>query len=150
VIRRNIVAYGSALGAGITPNFADLTYTRITDMTTWQVGVNADGNSKNLQNGTILQNIMTEGAVTATNQRNAEMKVYTQAYVELADGTRILGKTVCCSLRDLIEGTKDITGVDQLWDSLTAVQQQAMLTLYESFADVLSAWNIPNIKNAAQ
>ena len=143
VIGRNIVAYGSALGAGKLPDFADRTYTRFTEG--WQAG--PEGNRKN---GTILQNIMTAGQDTATNKQNARMKIYTQAYVELADGTRILGKTVCCSLQDMIEGTKGITGVDQIWNSLTAAQQQAMLQMYKTFEDVMSTWNIPNLKAAAQ
>ena len=150
VIKRNIVAYGSALGAGMIPGFADKTYTRITDMTTWQVGMDDKGNSKNLKNGTILQNIMTVGGETAANASGAETKIYSQAYVELADGTRIMGKLVCCSLRDMMEGTKNITGVDQLWSSLTATQQAAILELYKNFTDVMLDWNIPNIKEAAK
>lgn len=150
VIRRNIVAYGSALGAGIVPNFADNTYTRITDMTTWQVGTDASGKSNNRKNGTILLNIMAADALTADNQHGAEMKIYSRAYVELADGTRILGRTVRCSLREMVEGTEYVTGVDQMWSSLTTAQQEAMVQMYKQYADVMSSWNIPNIKASAQ
>ena len=144
VIKRNIVAYGSALGAGIAPNFADKTYTRFT-ADTWQTGADSEGNSKNIQNGTILQNIM-----TANDQSGAETKVYSQAYVELSDGTKVLGKLVCCSLRDMIEGTDKLAGVNQIWSSLKPVQQEAMLNMYRAYSHVMSTWNIPNIISAAQ
>ena len=101
-------------------------------------------------NSVLLKGIMREGNAYSINKRNGNMAVHCQAYVELADGTRILGKTVCCSLQDMIEGTKGITGVDQIWNSLTAAQQQAMLQMYKTFEDVMSTWNIPNLKAAAQ
>ena len=86
----------------------------------------------------------------SSNKMYADMKIYSRAYVELADGTRILGDVVCFSLHDVFEGTDMIAGVDQMWNKLTADQKQPVLQLYAQFENFMGDWNIPNIKAAAQ
>ena len=148
VVKRNIVAYGTAMGAGKMPDFRDKTFTRF-DAATWTPGCDSKGNSNNLANGTLLQGILSEDFGYSSNKRNADMKIYSQAYVELEDGTRILGDVVCYSLRDIFEGTDTIVGVDQIWNDLEDEQKQPVLQLYADFQRVLRGWNIPNIKTAA-
>lgn len=150
VIKRNVVAYGAALGAGQEPDFREMTYTRFDDMTTWNVGMDDDGNSNNLKNGTILAGIMGTDNTYSINKRNATIKIYSQAYVELIDGTIIKSACSSCSLRELVEGTEENPGVDQYWETLTPAQQNAILDLYTSFKLVMQSWNIPNIQAAAK
>ena len=78
------------------------------------------------------------------------MKIYSQAYVELEDGTRILGDVVCYSLRDTFTGNETITGIDQSWSSLTDAQKTPVLQMYNDFERIMRGWNIPNIKAAAK
>lgn len=148
VVKRNIVAYGTAMGAGKMPDFRDKTFTRF-DAKNWKPGCDEKGNSNNLANGTLLQGIMSKNNGYSSNKRNADMKIYSQAYVELEDGTRILGDVVCYSLRDIFEGTDTIVGVDQIWNDLEDEQKQPVLQLYADFQRILRSWNIPNIKTAA-
>ena len=148
VVKRNIVAYGAAMGAGKLPNFADKTYTRI-NAENWMTGCDADGNSNNLANGTLLQGIMHKDYGYSSNRRNADMKIYSQAYVELADGTRILGDAVCFSLHDVCEGTDTTAGIDPSWNTLTDAQKQPVLQMYNDFERIMRGWNIPNIKASA-
>ena len=149
VIKRNIVAYGTALGAGQMPTFADKTYTRFADMTTWKPGMNANGYSNNLKNGTILQGIMSADGGYSSNKRNAGVKIYSQAYVELPNGTRILGKAVGYSLQDIIQGAEGIIGTDAMWNNLEQEQKDPILSMYATYERIMRNWNIPNIKAAA-
>lgn len=55
VIKRNIVAYGTALGADKMPDFSEKTFTRFTEMETWRAGMDSAGNANNLQNGILYQ-----------------------------------------------------------------------------------------------
>ena len=147
VIKRNIVAYGSAMGAGKMPDFAQKTYTRF-DVQTWTPGSNAEGNSNNFANGTLLKGIMDEGNGYSSNTRNAKIKVYSQAYVELADGTRILGDAVSYSLQEIMEGTDGLVGADAIWNDLTDEQKTPVLSMYNTYKRIMRNWNIPNIKAA--
>ena len=63
--------------------FADNTYTRNEDLSGWNTDV-----EKFNDNGVLLKGIMTEGG--NTNKNNAAIKVYSCAYIELEDGSRIL------------------------------------------------------------
>jgi len=146
VIKRNIVAYGTALGAGKAPDFADKTYTRFTDLTSWLVGMNSSGYSNNLKNGTLLEGILKETNSYSVNRRNALIKVYSQAYVELPDGTRILGDAVSFSLKEIMEGTDGLTGVDQSWNDLSDAQKSKIMTMYETFEKNFASWALPNIR----
>ena len=140
VIQRNIVAFGTAMGAGKMPDFADKTYTRF-EASAWKTGCDSEGA------GTLLEGILAQGG---DNAANAQVKIYSQAYVELADGTRILGDAVCFSLQEVFEGAQSIRGVDRMWADLTEAQKQPVLQLYKTFEGTMSGWNIPNIKNSAK
>ena len=149
VIKRNIASFGTALGAGNTPNFADKTYTRFAP-DSWQPGLDSDGNSNNLSNGTLLVGIMNTGNGYSTNRYNADLKVYSCAYIELKNGERIMGDVVGYSLREVVEGTDGIAGVDAIWDTLTEEQKTPILEMFATYKTVMQGWNIPNIKAAAQ
>jgi len=145
VIKRNIAAYGSALGAGQAPTFADKTYTRF-EAATWQCGTDSNGNSKNLSNGTILTGIMQTKNTYSINKRNGGIQIYSQAYIELTDGTRVTGPCVQYSLQQIMEGAEGLIGVDPTWDTLTEEKQTPIIDMYNTFSSVVSKWNIPRIK----
>lgn len=140
VIKRNIVAYGTALGADKLPDFADKTYTRFTDMTAWQVGAAL------LQNGTAVENIMSQTNGYTTNRRNADTHLYCQSYVELPDGTRVVGESVCLSMKEVLEGTDGFDGLDGMADTLSNADKLALKKLYWDYKNVMRNWDIPSTK----
>lgn len=147
VIKRNIVAYGTALAANAAPNFKDKTYTRLS-ADTWVVGADKNGNSNNPRNGTLLQDILKPEHGPSLQLRNATTKVYGQSYIELADGTRICGAMASYSLLDLFVGN-NITGIDALWSTLSSDEQSDILNMYNTYRNIMKNWRIPNIKAAA-
>jgi hypothetical protein len=54
----------------------------------------------------------------------------------------IYGKTVSVTLKQLV------TAIDAKWNGLTAVQQEALKAMYNTFATEMASWQIPNIKKA--
>ena len=144
VIKRNIKAYGTAMGAGQYPTYKNKTYTRIEDMSTWTPGMDANGNSNNLGNGVLLKGIMTEGG--NTNKANSATRIYSCAYVELPDGTRVQGNIACYSLKEVFEGATGLVGIDARWDTYDEDTQAPLVTMYETFEKVMSTWKIPRIK----
>lgn len=141
VIQAKVKAFGIAMGAGKAPDFRANTYTRTDDMTTWESG------KLNVFNGTLLKNIMKTSNSYTINNRNSSTQVYSQAYIELTDGTRILGGSYNLSLKQIMEGTATSTGVDGLWETLDADQKQPVINMFNAFQDVMGAWKIPYIKH---
>lgn len=142
VIKRNVQAFGIAMGAGKTPDFRAKSYTRNEDIDTlWETG------KLNTFNGTLLKNIMKSGNAYSTNNRNSSMQIYSQAYIELVGGTRIMGGTYNLSLKQIMEGTETSTGIDGLWETLQDTQKQPVIDMFNQFQDVMSNWSIPYIKH---
>lgn len=146
VIKRNIVAYGTALGANMAPDFDENTYTRFTDMRTWKTGMDAQGNANNLQNGTVLEGIMREKNGFTANSRNANTQLYCQSYVELPDGTRVMGDMVCYSLKQVMEGAEGLVGTDSVAATLSDPDKLALKNMYWDYRNVMKYWDIPNTK----
>lgn len=141
VIQANVKAFGIAMGAGKTPDFRVNTYTRTTDMTKWESG------KLNTFNGTLLKNIMKTGNSYTVNNKNSSTQVYSQAYIELNDGTRIMGGSYKLSLKQILEGTPTTTGVDGLWETLGDNKKQPVIEMFNAFQNVMGSWKIPYIKH---
>lgn len=141
VIQKNVAAFGIAMGAGKAPDFRAKTYTRTTDMTKWESG------KLNTFNSTLLKNIMKVSNSYTTNNKNASTQVYSQAYIELTDGTRILGGSYKLSLKQIMEGTETSSGIDTLWETLDSTKKQPVIDMFNQFQDVMGAWKIPYIKH---
>lgn len=143
IIKRNIAAYGVAMGANKAPDFADKTYTRNTNISgDWSVGkVFAD-------NGTLLKGIMTEENTYSVNRRNASALVQNKAYVELRDGTRVLGsQDVAYSLRGFVETVSGdgTDGVNTVWDSMNNEQKDTLVAFRKAFIRIVGNWNMPRV-----
>lgn len=141
VIQDNVVAFGIAMGAGKAPDFRAKTYTRTTDMTKWESG------KLNTFNSTLLKNIMKVSNSYSTNNKNSSTQVYSQAYIELEGGTRILGGSYKLSLKQIMEGTETTTGIDGLWETLDSTKKQPVIAMFNQFQDVMTTWKIPYIKH---
>lgn len=142
VVKRNVQAFGIAMGAGKTPDFRAKSFTRSTNVDAlWETG------KLNTFNGTLLKNIMKTGNSYTINNRNSSMQVYSQAYIELVGGTKIMGGTYNLSLKQIMEGTATSTGIDGLWETLQDNQKQPVIDMFNQFQDVMGNWKIPYIKH---
>lgn len=94
-------------------------------------------------NSVLLKNILTEGNTVAQNKKNAKNPIYARAYLKLEDGTILYGDANTTNLQTMVE-TVDA----KAWDRLSNTQQNALTAMYRMFEEEMSAWNIPNLKNA--
>ena len=142
VIESQIKSYGVALGAGKQPDFRDGTFTSKTDLTAWENGKTFTYNS------TLLKGIMRNGNAFTINKRNSLIEIFGQAYIELADGTRITGTSVQLSLKDVVAGTDTVQGVEQQMGSLGTDAKNAAKNLYNTFTTIVETWGVPQIRQA--
>ncbi len=99
------------------------------------------GAQGNASSGTLLKNIMREDLGAAVNDSRGRLPVCGRAYIETSDGY-MFGAYV---ERTLVE---QMEGVDAIWNSLSAVQQRKVLTMYKKYEDTMATWYLPNIQDA--
>ena len=58
----------------------------------------------------------------------------------LADGTYIYSDMVEVALQQLV------MAIDAKWDNLTTAQKDSISTMYNTFQQTISTWDIPRIK----
>lgn len=143
VVKENVKAFGVALSITGEPTvdsngFADHCLYSVFGKDEFEAG-----NEKEFAS-TILRDILSEEYSPFTNKRNAETKVYGRSYIQLEDGTYILGESTSITLQEAIVYT------DSVWDQLETIQQDAVLDLYERFPAVFNTWDIPTIKEMAE
>lgn len=124
-----VAAWGVALSTVAVPDESNLDtlcrYTRI-------VGTD-------VANGALLTGVLKQENSAAVNAENADAPIYGRPYVELTDGTKVFGKTVCHTLRQLL------TAIDAKADTLTAAQKEALATMYEDYIGVTHKWGLSNL-----
>lgn len=153
IIENHLVTYGVGMSAiaGEEMFTRDNSYTEM-PAANWQAGADANGNSNNLQNGTILAGIMKPENISMINRRNGNRQVRGQNYVDLnlnGECVRFVGPEISYSMRDIFEGN-NIAGIDEKWDSWTDDTKANILTVYNTYTEnVMEYWTIPNIKAAA-
>lgn len=92
--------------------------------------------------GSKLVNIITTSNTTQQNQTNAATQVYGCSYIKLADQC-VLGPVKSISLRQSVE---TLDGSACYWGAILTAQ---IVNMYQTYAKVMSAWDIPNIIAAA-
>ena len=96
---------------------------------------------------TMIQGIIKETNTDAVNAQRAEIPIYGRTYVDF--GTTVFyGSCTVRSLREQVEGTAAMYGIERMWDALTTTQRRGVMDMYSRYEGVLSAWDLPNIKNA--
>ena len=148
VIKHNMTTYGVGMSAiaGETMFTRDKSYTA-NEADKWITGCDANGNSNNVSNGTILTGIMKNTNSETVNRRNGSRQVRGQNYILLANGTRVVGPEISFSLEDAFEGN-GITGVDETYPSMSASNKKNINTLYNIYYGVMKYWDLPNMKEA--
>lgn len=92
-------------------------------------------------NGSLLRGIMKDTNAGSVNQRNGEITVYGKAYVQLADGEYIFGICRTRSFREQVEAC------DRDFDTLSKTQKDGLAALYQTYPEILAAWNLTNLEN---
>lgn len=124
----NIVAYGIAVSTENALPVAD----------------GSDASSLYTQGSTsvLIKDIMKLENTKAVNSSNARMPVYARAYVLLANGEYVYSDAVQASLQQVVVAAQN------KWEKLTDVQKDALMQMYTAYADVMSRWDVPNLKEA--
>ena len=137
IVVANVKTYGVAMSVQEAPtaeNMAEIgAYTALTT---------GFGSGDATATSSILENIMRPTQGNTTNRRNAQMQVYSTAYAQLADGSRITGYPRNRSLRDVMEY------VDTVWESLGFIQRADVMAMYQQYSTVMDKWTIPNIQES--
>ncbi|MBO5868443.1 MAG: hypothetical protein J6Q54_06020 [Oscillospiraceae bacterium] len=89
----------------------------------------------------LITNILSTERDTEENIVTGDTPVYVRAYIKLTDGTVVYGDAVGFSLKTLVRNADK-----NLWGKLTDLQKQGLLEMYAAFSDVLSTWQLKNIK----
>ena len=125
----DVVAWGVALS---TKQMPDETNLDIHCLYTRQTGADTG-------NGALLKNILRQDNSAAANSANGEMIIYGRAYAELSDGSLVFGEGVGYSLQQLL------SAIDGKVSTLTAVQKEALTTMYQDYIGVAHKWTLPKI-----
>ena len=137
LVAQNVERYGVALSVAGVPNADAL------GICSWYDNFQA-GSAGNAASGTLLKGIMKTDNTTAENMENAAMAVYGRAYLLTKDGAYIFGDSVSRTFRQQMED------VDLRWQTLTEDQKNAVLSMYETYEEVMCSWEIPNILAAVK
>ncbi len=136
-MRGEIACYGIALGVDQHPGWEEGTYVE------WEQW-SASGYS------VLIRYILKEENRAEQNLENGRMNIVCVPYVQWVDGTRTTGTPVTYSLQELFEGTQSLQGIDALWETLSAQQQEAAIRFCERFPCVAENWALINISGEAE
>ena len=90
----------------------------------------------------LIKDIMKTGNTVSVNSANAYAVIYARAYVQKANGEYVYSDVVQVNLKQVVIAAQN------KWEDLTAVQQEALVQMYETYADVMGRWDVPNLKAA--
>ncbi len=144
LVQGEVDQYGMAISLKGTPQLDAETKQFTADcQRSWFTQFNAGVNSGS---STRLYNIMKTTNGYLNNRNNAEAPVYFRAYIQLDDGTYLLGQDygVGLSLRQLLE----FVSTDSEWDELADGQKNDLVAMYQNYTRVFNGWNVDKLKNA--
>ena len=99
-----------------------------------------DGSKFGAATSSILNGVLKVTNNKLNNQRNAELPVYARAYIQLDSGECLFGLT---QERSLLQ---QVLLIDEDWQTYG---NQDILDMYKTYRAVMDAWDIPNLKAAA-
>lgn len=92
-------------------------------------------------NSVLISGIM-DGA--DSDALNAATLIYGRPYITFTDGTVLYGSTVSASLQQV---TQTIDAKN--WGKMSLVQNRALMTMYDTYSNVMADWEITNIAASA-
>lgn len=90
----------------------------------------------------LIKDILKTDNTKVENSRNAQMVIYARVYAQKANGEYVYSDAVQVNLKQVVIAAQN------KWEDLTTAQQEALTQMYETYADVMANWNIPNLKAA--
>jgi len=133
--------YGIALSVNAAPDETNLSECELSAFDDLRKGDSVD---KADVVGTLLSGILKKENTEEDNVRNGSMSIYGRPYVLSDNGQYVFGEVVERTLQQQLEA------IDEIWDTLNCNQTSAVLEMYNDYTAVMDAWELPNIKKAAQ
>lgn len=133
--------YGIALSVNAAPDETNLSECELSAFDDLRKGDSVD---KADVVGTLLSGILKKENTEEDNVRNGSMSIYGRPYVLSDNGQYVFGEVVERTLQQQLEA------IDEIWDTLNCNQTTAVLEMYNDYTAVMDAWELPNIKKAAQ
>ena len=90
----------------------------------------------------LITNVLKTENDLKVNKANARSKIYARVYVKLSTGEYLYSEVVQATLQQVVMAAQND------WQDLSEAQKGALKQMYNTYADVMSSWNIPNLKNA--
>ena len=140
MVAGHVESFGVALSVREEPTQENMQQCRCSVFTDFTGGKNKNTDVS----GTLLKNILKPANSAETNRYHSQLPVYGRAYLLLDDGQYLFSDCVSRSLRTQVELA------DTQWSSLDEVQTASMLSMYETYRELMASWNIPNMIAAEQ
>lgn len=138
IVADKVESYGLALSTVQEPTAENIdTYCLYTAHNVFNCGQTGNADAAT---GVILANIMKPGI--DTNEARAEIDIYGCAYIKTEDGY-LFGKVVVRDLKQVVEA------IDAKIAALSSTQKAGLLEMYNTYSDVMSKWNVPELIKAA-
>ncbi len=132
VVAGNVTTYGVALSLRGKPSRVGLDKCGYSEFKKFNSG--AEGNAGQ---STVLEEVMHVDNTESINKRNAGMKVYGQAYLQLKDGGGyIFGKCENQNLQELTEGA------NKLWTKLNSEDKDGIRDMYDRYKNIMQSWDL--------
>lgn len=88
----------------------------------------------------LIKDVMKSDNPKETNVRNANKKIYARVYVRLTSGEYRYSEAVQVTLRQVVIAAQN------KWELLDAAQKDALTQMYATYSEIMSSWNMPNLK----
>ena len=89
----------------------------------------------------LVKDILKTENTKSENLNNARAKIYARVYVQMADGEYVYSDVVEVNLQQVV------VGAHNKWDVLTAAQKNALQQMFDTYAEVMRTWDVPNLKS---
>lgn len=133
LVKQQTAAFGIVLSTAGAPDALNMDttclYTRLDGEQFGTAGVNS----------CLLSGILKTINDDAVNVRNANMSVYSRAYVLLDSGEYLFGQTCQTSFAEIL------TLVDNALGSCNITQRKGLIELYDTYRSVMEGWELTNI-----
>lgn len=108
------------------------------------VADDSDASSLYTQGSTsvLVKEVLKTENTNAVNMTNARMPIYARVYVQKTDGEYVYSDAVQVNLQQVVIAAQN------KWELLSTAQKDALQALYDTYADVMRLWDVPNLKQA--
>lgn len=131
VVAANVESFGVAMSLENEPCNLQLSQCGYTKFTNFAPG--AQGNS---QCSTLLHGIMKEGNLDHVNKRNADLRVYGQAYLKLKNRDYLFSNAQSRTLKEQTELA------NRLWTVLDSPEKDGIREMFSRYTNIMQDWSL--------